>query len=44
VQAPMPCTACLRKRCDWDAECRESIRPAEVAAAMADLMGVHDPG
>ncbi len=38
VQAPMPCTACLRKRCDRDAECRESIRPEEVAGAMADLM------
>ena len=38
VQAPMPCTACLRKRCDRDAECRESIRPEEVAGAMAELM------
>lgn len=39
LQAPMPCTACLRKRCARDAECRASLRPAEVAAAMADLIG-----
>ncbi len=39
LQAPMPCTACLRKRCARDEECRASLRPAEVAAAMADLMG-----
>jgi len=38
LQAPMPCTACLRKRCDRDAECRESIRPEEAAGAMAELM------
>ena len=39
LQAPFPCTACLRRECDRDAECRVSIKPAEVAAAMADLMG-----
>jgi heptosyltransferase-1 len=39
LQAPMPCTACLRKRCARDAECRASLRPEEVAAAMADLIG-----
>ncbi len=38
LQAPMPCTACLRKRCDRDAECRESIRPEDAAGAMAELM------
>ena len=38
VQAPMPCTACLRKRCDRDAECRESFRPEDAAAAMASLI------
>ncbi len=37
LQAPMPCTACLRKRCDRDAECRESIRAEDVAEAMAEL-------
>ncbi|MDA8121346.1 MAG: lipopolysaccharide heptosyltransferase I [Deltaproteobacteria bacterium] len=39
LQAPMPCTACLRKRCSRDAECRRSISPAAVAEAMADLIG-----
>jgi len=40
LQAPMPCTACLRKRCAMDAECRRSISAEAVAEAMADLMGV----
>lgn len=39
LQAPMPCTACLRKRCDRDAECRESVRPGDAAEAMASLIG-----
>ncbi|HSL91029.1 MAG TPA: lipopolysaccharide heptosyltransferase I [Candidatus Limnocylindrales bacterium] len=39
LQAPMPCTACLRKRCGRDAECRRSISPAAVAEAMAALIG-----
>ena len=39
VQAPMPCTACLRKRCDRDAECRESISPEDVAKEMVSLIG-----
>jgi heptosyltransferase-1 len=38
LQAPMPCTACLRKRCARDAECRGSISPGAAAAAMAELM------
>jgi len=38
LQAPLPCTACLRKQCDRDAECRESIRPGDAAAAMASLI------
>jgi heptosyltransferase-1 len=38
LQAPMPCTACLRKRCARDAECRRSISPGAVAEAMAGLM------
>ena len=38
LQAPMPCTACLRKRCARDAECRRSIPPAAAAEAMAALV------
>jgi ADP-heptose:LPS heptosyltransferase len=40
-QAPLPCTACQIKGdkvCPRDAECRASIRPAEVVAAMAELI------
>jgi heptosyltransferase-1 len=42
LQAPLPCTACQikgDKMCPRDAECRASIRPAEVAEAMANLIG-----
>lgn len=42
LQAPLPCTACQIKGdkvCPRDAECRATIRPAEVAVAMAELMG-----
>lgn len=39
LQAPMPCTACLRKRCARDEECRRSIPAAAMAEAMADLIG-----
>jgi hypothetical protein len=41
-QAPLPCTACQikgEKVCPRDAECRATIHPSEVAAAMAGLMG-----
>jgi len=38
LQAPMPCTACLRKACDRDAECRASLRPGEASQAMDALM------
>lgn len=38
LQAPLPCTACLRKRCARDAECRRSIEPLRAAAEMAALM------
>jgi heptosyltransferase-1 len=41
LQAPLPCTACQIKGdkvCPRDAECRASIRPAEVVAAMAELI------
>jgi len=39
LQAPLSCTACLRKRCDRDAECRASLRPEAAGAAMAELIG-----
>ncbi|MGB7631478.1 MAG: glycosyltransferase family 9 protein [Candidatus Deferrimicrobium sp.] len=39
LKAPLPCTACLRRQCTRDAECRASIKASEVAAAMAELMG-----
>ena len=41
LQAPLPCTACQikgSKVCERDAECRESIRLEEAAAAMAGLI------
>jgi len=41
-QAPLPCTACQIKGdkvCPRDAECRATIKAAEVAAAMVTLMG-----
>jgi lipopolysaccharide heptosyltransferase I len=44
LQAPLPCTACLRRQCLRDTECRASIRPEEVAAAMAELMRDIHPG
>ena len=39
VQAPLPCTACLRRECPRDAECRAALRAEDVATAMAELMG-----
>lgn len=38
LQAPLPCTACLRKRCPRDAECRASVSPAAAAEQMAALL------
>jgi heptosyltransferase-1 len=38
LQAPMPCTACLRKRCERDAECRRSVSPEALAEAIAGLI------
>jgi heptosyltransferase-1 len=38
LQAPLPCTACLRKDCERDAECRASIPAREVAEEMARLV------
>jgi len=40
-QAPLPCTACQIKGdkvCPRDAECRATLKAAEVAAAMAELL------
>lgn len=37
-QAPLPCTACLRKRCPRDAECRATIPARDVAEGMARLV------
>jgi len=40
-QAPLPCTACQIKGdkvCPRDAECRATIKAAEVAAAMAEFL------
>jgi len=39
LQAPMSCTACLRKRCARDAECRRSISPEAAAESMVGLIG-----
>jgi heptosyltransferase I len=41
LQAPLPCTACQIKGdkvCPRDAECRATMKAAEVAAAMAELI------
>jgi heptosyltransferase I len=38
LQAPLPCTACLRRRCPRDAECRASIPPEAAAEQMATLL------
>ncbi|MBP2677401.1 MAG: ADP-heptose--LPS heptosyltransferase, partial [Deltaproteobacteria bacterium] len=46
-QAPLPCTACQIKGdkvCPRDAECRATIKTAEVAGAMAELMGTRHLG
>ena len=38
LQSPMPCAACLRKRCARDAECRRSIPPSAAVDAMVELI------
>lgn len=43
VQAPLPCTACLRRECPRDASCRAALRAEDVANAMAELMGRGTP-
>lgn len=44
LQAPLPCTACLRKRCARDPECRKSVDPRAVAEAIGALMAVRAQG
>ncbi len=44
LQAPLPCTACLRRECPRDAECRAALRAEDAAAAMAERMGLSSPG
>lgn len=39
LQAPMDCAACLRRTCDRDRECRESLRQGAAASLMDGLMG-----
>ena len=38
VQAPLPCTTCLRKECERDQLCRESITPEMLMAAVHELI------
>ena len=41
VQAPMPCTACFKTRCERDGECRESITPGMVISEIESLFSSH---
>ncbi len=43
LQAPVDCTACLKKRCRQDARCRGSLRPEDAAEAMYELMSCPRP-
>lgn len=38
IQTPFHCKACLRKECDKDRECRESIKPAAIMAGIEKLL------
>ncbi len=38
LQAPMPCVKCLRKRCEYDAQCSTSIRVADVLDAVREII------
>lgn len=40
IQAPLPCTACFRTRCDKDADCRKSITVGMVVEGVAKVYGV----
>jgi len=37
LQTPMPCGKCLRKQCEYDAQCSTSIRVADVLNAIQEL-------
>ena len=44
LQAWMDCTGCLRKKCEHDRMCRESVSPEAAASLMAELMkGPYSP-
>ncbi len=38
LQAPMPCAKCLRKQCEYDAQCATSIRVADVLDAVRAII------
>jgi heptosyltransferase-1 len=38
IQSPMHCNACLRKECDKDAECRNSIKSENIIKAIERLL------
>jgi len=38
IQSPMKCSPCLEQSCDNDAACRESIRSADLAAAVRSIL------
>jgi heptosyltransferase-1 len=42
LQAPMDCSPCLRKNCENDQECGQSIPVAEVLRTVEDLLGNQD--
>jgi len=39
LQTPMPCAKCLRKQCEYDAQCSTSIRVADVLDAITHIIG-----
>lgn len=38
LQTPMPCAKCLRKQCEYDAQCSTSIRVADVMDAITQII------
>lgn len=38
LQTPMPCAKCLRKQCEYDAQCSTSIRVADVLDAISRII------
>jgi heptosyltransferase-1 len=43
VQAPLPCTCCLKKECDQDQSCRQSITAEMVLEQCLDLLSGGNP-